>query len=70
MYVNFVNICVNDILACVVWEWHNAFHMHWGNQKKLGVSARYERNKKDVFLALAWAYLRESVRTRDTGLGM
>ena len=53
MYVNFVNICVNDILACVVREWHNAFHMHQGNLRKLGVSARHERNKKDVFLALA-----------------
>ena len=26
----FVNICMLDILTCVVWKWHNAFHMHWG----------------------------------------
>ena len=29
--VNFVNICIVDILACVVWKLHNAFHMHRGN---------------------------------------
>ena len=48
MYVNFVNICVNDILVCVVLEWHNAFYMYWGNLRKLGVSAQHERNKKYV----------------------
>ena len=26
----FVNICMFDILTCVVWKWYNAFHMHWG----------------------------------------
>ena len=44
--------------------------MHRGNLEKLGVSARHERNKKDVFLALTSACVRESVRTRNTGLGM
>ena len=28
--VNFVNICMLDILTCITWKWHNAFHMHWG----------------------------------------
>ena len=28
--VNFVNICMLDILTCIIWKWHNAFHMHWG----------------------------------------
>ena len=28
--VNFVNICMLDILTCIVWKRHNAFHMHWG----------------------------------------
>ena len=70
MYVTFVNICVSDILTCVVWKWHNAFHMHRGNLEKLGVSAWHERNEKEVSLALAYACVRESVRTRDTGLGM
>ena len=55
MYVNFVNICIIDILTCVVWKWHNACHMHRGNlkikNKKLGVSAWHERNENDVFLA-------------------
>ena len=26
----FVNICILDILTCVVWKWHNTFHMHRG----------------------------------------
>ena len=51
MYVNFVNICIINILACVVWKWHNAFHMHRGNLEKLGVSAWHERNENNVFLA-------------------
>ena len=25
--------------------------MHWGNLRKLGVSARHDRNKKDILLA-------------------
>ena len=53
MYVNFVNICVSDILACMVWKWHNAFHMHRGNLEKLGVSAWHERNEKIFFSHLA-----------------
>ena len=30
LFVNFVNICMLDILTCIIWKWHNAFHMHWG----------------------------------------
>ena len=26
----FVNIYMLDILTCVVWKWHVAFHMHRG----------------------------------------
>ena len=26
--VNFVNICMLDILTCIIWKWNNAFHMH------------------------------------------
>ena len=52
MYVNFVNMCKRYIGMCGL-IMHNAFHMYWGNLRKLGVSARHERNKKDVFLALA-----------------
>ena len=44
MYVNFVNICVNDILACVSYA--------LGEPRKISVSARHERNKNNVFLAL------------------
>ena len=46
MLMLLVNIYIIDILACVVWKWHNAFHMHLGNLKKLGVSAWHERNEK------------------------
>ena len=53
MCVNFVNICKIDRLACVVWKWYNAFHMHWGNLEKLGVSAWHARNENEVFRALA-----------------
>ena len=70
MCVNFVNICKIYILACVVWKWHNAFHMHRGNLEKLGVSAWHEINETMFFSHLAQAPVRESVRTRDTGLGM
>ena len=45
MYVNFVNICIIDILACVVWKRYNAFHMH-----RVGVSSWHERNENDAFL--------------------
>ena len=51
MYVNFVNICKIYILACVVWKWHNAFHMHRGNLEKLGVSVWNEINENYVFLS-------------------
>ena len=44
--------------------------MHRGNLEKLSVSAWHERNENEVFRALAKACVRESVRTRDTGLGM
>ena len=53
MCVNFVNICKIDILACVVWKWHNVFHMHRGNLEKLGVSAWHERNETMFFSHLA-----------------
>ena len=47
-----VNICVSDILTCVVWKWHNASYAP-GQPRKLGVSAWHERNEKEVFLTLA-----------------
>ena len=46
----FVNICIIDTLACVVWKWHNAFHMHQDNLEKLGVSAWHERNDKWIMV--------------------
>ena len=46
----FVNICIIETLPCVVWKWHNAFHMHRGNLEKLGVSARHERNEKWIMV--------------------
>ena len=41
-----------------------------GQPRKLGVGAWHERNENEVFLALAWACVRELLRTRDTGLDM
>ena len=30
IWINYVNIYLFYILAWIFWNWHNAFHMHWG----------------------------------------
>ena len=29
--INYVNIYACEYISIMCWNWHHAFHMHWGN---------------------------------------